>query len=113
MRLAPACEKKIQRIVDRPESNRLWITSFRIQWFAFVMNLVRTFISVFVVALSVVSVYGWIWAGHQETEYVRNGARVVLALCFLASLGCLVLIWREKPQMVAGDEDEGGSSQVA
>lgn len=63
------------------------------------MNIVRSIISVFVLALVALSIAGWIWAGGQPSPG-QEGARVVLALCGLSSLGCLWLLWRERPLSV-------------
>lgn len=60
------------------------------------MNLVRSIISVFVLALVAVSVAGWNWAGGQPSPRME-GARAVLALCGLSSVGCLLLLWRARP----------------
>jgi hypothetical protein len=59
------------------------------------MNLVRSVISVFLLILLAVSVAGWIWAGGQPSPKLE-GARFVLALCGLASIGCLGLIWNAR-----------------
>jgi hypothetical protein len=60
------------------------------------MNLIRSIISVFVLALVAVAVAGWIWAGGLPSPKME-GARFVLALCGMSSLGCLWKLWREKP----------------
>ncbi len=60
------------------------------------MNLIRSIISVFVAALVVLSVAGWIWAGGQPSPRME-GSRFVLALCGLSSIGGLWLLWKEKP----------------
>lgn len=62
------------------------------------MNLVRSIISVFLVALLALSVAGWSWAGGQPFRSMV-GARVVLAICGLASAGCLGLLWTAKPPL--------------
>jgi hypothetical protein len=63
------------------------------------MNLVRSVISVFLLVLLMLSIAGWMWAGGQP-YFNMLGARFVLALCGLVSLGSLGLIWREEhPQM--------------
>lgn len=59
------------------------------------MNLVRSVISVFLLILLAVSVAGWIWAGGQPSPKLE-GARFVLALCGLASIGCLGLLWNAR-----------------
>jgi len=56
------------------------------------MNLVRTVISVFLVALVAIAVAGWVWAGGHPIPH-RDGGRFVLSLAALASLGCLWLLW--------------------
>ncbi len=63
------------------------------------MNLVRSLISLFLLALLAVSIAGWIWAGGQPSPKLE-GARVVLALCGLSSVGCLWLLWSVKPGVV-------------
>ncbi|KAA5543149.1 hypothetical protein FYK55_12765 [Roseiconus nitratireducens] len=60
------------------------------------MNLVRSIISVFLIALLGISIAGWIWAGGQPTPKMQ-GSRVVLAICGFASTGCLLLLWSAKP----------------
>lgn len=59
------------------------------------MNLIRSIISVFLIALFLLAIAGWIWAGGQPHAKML-GARFVLALCGLASIGSLGLIWSEK-----------------
>jgi hypothetical protein len=59
------------------------------------MNAIRSIISVFLVALMAVSIAGWVWAGDQPTP-TQVGARVVLAMCGLSSVGALALIWSVK-----------------
>ncbi|TWU06214.1 hypothetical protein Pla52n_19340 [Stieleria varia] len=61
-----------------------------------IMNLVRSLITVFLIALFASAVAGWIWAGGQPSPKME-GSRVVLAICALSSIGCFVLIWRAKP----------------
>ena len=60
------------------------------------MNLIRSIISVFLVALVGISIAGWIWAGGLPTEKMA-GARAVLLIGGLASGGCLGLLWRTNP----------------
>ena len=62
------------------------------------MNLVRTFLSIFLVALFAISIAGWAWAGGQPSPQME-GARLVLTLCGLCSIGCLWLLWTAKPGM--------------
>lgn len=57
------------------------------------MNVLRTAISVFLVAVILLSIAGWIWAG-QQSSFQATGARVVLGLGSLASLGALLELWR-------------------
>lgn len=65
------------------------------------MNLIRCIISVFMLLLLAVSIAGWIWAGGQPSPN-REGARFVLAICALSSVGGLALIWSVKrPQYAA------------
>ncbi|MCA9125025.1 MAG: hypothetical protein KDB11_32845 [Planctomycetales bacterium] len=59
------------------------------------MNLIRSIISVFMVLLLAVSVAGWVWAGGQPSPKME-GARLVLALCGLTSIGGLGLLWTAK-----------------
>lgn len=62
------------------------------------MNVIRSIISVFLIALLVLSVAGWIWAGDQPSQ-TQIGARVVLVVCGISSIGGLVLIWSiKRPQ---------------
>lgn len=56
------------------------------------MNLVRSIISVFLLVLVGLIVAGWIWAGGQPAPKML-GARFVLTLCGLASIGCVGLLW--------------------
>jgi 4-amino-4-deoxy-L-arabinose transferase-like glycosyltransferase len=60
------------------------------------MNIVRSIISVFVIALAAVAIAGWLWAGGQPSPKME-GARVALGLCGLSSVVCLWLLWKEKP----------------
>lgn len=59
------------------------------------MNIIRILMSFFLVVLLVLSIAGWIWAGGGSTPQ-PNGARLVLALCGLTSVGSLYLLWRTK-----------------
>lgn len=59
------------------------------------MNLVRSIISVFLITLVVLSVAGWIWAGGQPSPKLE-GARFILAVCGIASLGSLWVLWGSK-----------------
>ncbi len=78
------------------------------------MNFIRTLISVFVVAVIGVCIAGQFWAGSADfTSTYRLGARVVLAICTVASIGCLWLLWREKPALDADGDHETSSSSVA
>jgi hypothetical protein len=66
------------------------------------MNLIRSIMSVFLLALLVLSVAGWIWAGGQPSPKME-GARLVLALCGLSAIGCMWLLWTAKPGAI-GEE---------
>ena len=59
------------------------------------MNFIRSLISIFMLILLAVSIAGWIWAGGQPSPK-QEGARFVLALCGLSSLGGLTLLWKAK-----------------
>jgi hypothetical protein len=59
------------------------------------MNLVRSIISVFLLALLVLSIAGWIWAGGQPSPKLE-GARFVLAICGISSVGAVALLWNVK-----------------
>ena len=61
------------------------------------MNLIRSIMSVFLVILIGLAVAGWVWAGGQPSPKME-GARFVLALCGLAAMGAIALLWREKPE---------------
>lgn len=61
-----------------------------------IMNLVRSVMSVFLLALLVISVCGWFWANGQPSP-TREGAKVALALCAAGSAFTMWIIWREKP----------------
>jgi len=61
------------------------------------MNLVRSLISIFLLALVVLAVAGWIWAGDQTLSRMI-GARAVLLICGLSSIGGLVLLWTAKQE---------------
>jgi hypothetical protein len=63
------------------------------------MNLVRSTISVFLLALLVLSIAGWIWSSGLPASKME-GARVVLAICAVASVGSLVLLWTAKQAQV-------------
>lgn len=69
------------------------------------MNLVRCFLSVFLLALLAISIAGWVWAGGQPSPK-REGARIVLTLCGLSSVGCLCLLWHAKPAVVEPTEPQ-------
>ncbi|WP_182865713.1 hypothetical protein [Stieleria mannarensis] len=72
------------------------------------MNLVRAVISFFLIALVAVSIAGWIWAGGQPAAQAI-GARVVLVLCGLMSVGCFALLWSARP--LHGDAPVNDASQ--
>ena len=59
------------------------------------MNLIRSLISIFLIALLAVSIAGWVWAGKQPSPTLE-GARFVLALCGLSAIGGLAVIWSVK-----------------
>ncbi|MCA9124683.1 MAG: hypothetical protein H6822_09115 [Planctomycetaceae bacterium] len=59
------------------------------------MNLVRSVMTFFLLLLLAVAVAGWIWAGSLPTQKME-GARLVLALCGVASLGAVGLLWTAK-----------------
>lgn len=63
------------------------------------MNLIRSIISLFLVLLLAVSIAGWMWAGRLPSPNME-GARFVLALCGLASLGGLGLLWTAKQPVI-------------
>lgn len=63
------------------------------------MNLIRSILSVFLVILVGISVSGWIWAGGLPSGKME-GARFVLMLCGLSSLGCLWLLWKINPDRI-------------
>lgn len=56
------------------------------------MNVVRTVISVFMLILLVLCVAGWMWADALPSPKME-GARFVLALCGLMSVGSVWLVW--------------------
>jgi len=56
------------------------------------MNLIRSIISVFLVALIAIAIAGWIWSSDHPSPN-RDGGRFVLALSALSSIGCLRLLW--------------------
>ena len=60
------------------------------------MNLIRSIISVFLIILIGLTVAGWVWAGGQPSPQME-GARFVLALCGLSSVGGLWLLWNLNP----------------
>jgi len=59
------------------------------------MNLIRSIISLFLIALVAVSVAGWMWAGSQPSPN-SVGARFVLALCGLSAIGAMAVLWTVK-----------------
>jgi len=67
------------------------------------MNVIRSVISVFLVILLSLSIAGWIWAGGQPSPKLE-GARVVLALCGLLSVGSLALLWSAKQPELSSSE---------
>ena len=73
------------------------------------MNLVRSVISFFLVLLVAVSVAGWIWAGGLPQEKMM-GARFVLAVCGLGSVGALSLLWTAKVPETADDSYRLGAA---
>lgn len=62
------------------------------------MNLIRSIISIFLLILLAVSVAGWAWAGGLPTTKME-GARFALALCGLASVGAIGLLWSAKQSL--------------
>jgi len=59
------------------------------------MNIIRSVMSILLLALLALSVAGWNWAGGQPSPQ-SEGARVVLALCGLTSVCSLWLLWTAK-----------------
>ena len=62
------------------------------------MNLVRSVMTVFLLALLFVTIAGWIWAGGQPSPKLE-GARTVLTLCIVGSLGAIGLLWTARNPM--------------
>ncbi|MCA9263063.1 MAG: hypothetical protein KDA60_04420 [Planctomycetales bacterium] len=60
------------------------------------MNLIRSLISILLVAVIAVSIAGWFWAGTSSVAH-PVGARVALTLCGLASLAAMRALWIEVP----------------
>ncbi len=60
-----------------------------------VMNLIRSLMSFFLLAVIGLSIAGWIWAGEQPSSKMI-GARVALALCGLMAVGAIGLLWSAK-----------------
>ncbi|MGN6133454.1 MAG: hypothetical protein ACTHOU_03095 [Aureliella sp.] len=63
------------------------------------MNLVRSIFSFFLCAIVAVAIAGWIWAGSLPSPKLE-ASRTMLAICGVASLGCLGALWsaRTVPQ---------------
>jgi len=57
---------------------------------------IRIAISLLMVAVLVLSVAGWFWAGEQPAAFQSGGARLVLAVGALASAIGLFVIWRNE-----------------
>ena len=64
------------------------------------MNLIRSIISVFLLILFGLSIAGWVWAGGQPSPKLE-GARFVLALCGVAALGGLGLLWSARKPILS------------
>jgi hypothetical protein len=59
------------------------------------MNLVRSVISLFLLALLLLTLAGWVWAASlPPTKLI--GARIALGLCGLMAIGTLGLLWTAK-----------------
>jgi hypothetical protein len=61
------------------------------------MNVVRILLSLFVIALLIISVAGWIWAGENQPPDAAVASRVVLAVGMAAGFAGMVAIWRWRP----------------
>ncbi len=59
------------------------------------MNLIRTILSVFMIAIVLLVISGWSWAGGQPSPKAE-GARFALALCGVMAVGCLGILWTTK-----------------
>jgi hypothetical protein len=59
------------------------------------MNLIRSLMSLFLLAVLGLSIAGWIWAGDQPAEKMI-GARVALGMCGLMAAGAIGLLWSAK-----------------
>lgn len=61
------------------------------------MNTVRVLMSVFLLAVVILSFLGWRWAVELPPPKLE-AARLVLAISGIAALGAMALIWSTKPR---------------
>lgn len=58
------------------------------------MTLVRTLVTVFVMAILLAVVVGWQWTGQNQPPAGAMASRIVLALSALSGCVALVAVWR-------------------
>jgi hypothetical protein len=58
------------------------------------MNTIRIVITLFVLALIVISALGWRWTAAHQSAAQSAASHVALGLSMLAGVGGLIVIWR-------------------
>ncbi len=58
------------------------------------MNAIRIVITLFVLALIVISALGWRWTAAHQSASQSAASHVVLGLSMLAGVGGMMVIWR-------------------
>jgi hypothetical protein len=61
------------------------------------MNGVRIAISLFLIALLTLVVFGWIWTGAHQPPAQAAASHVVLGISAVAGVVALFFIWRRDP----------------
>ena len=64
------------------------------------MNTVKLLISALLVAIGILSVFGFVWWGHPPEKLAAsaNGGRLILSLVVIASSVGLWRLWKPEPQ---------------
>ncbi|MCD0460087.1 hypothetical protein [Roseiconus lacunae] len=74
------------------------------------MNLIRTLISVFLFALLLSTIAGWLWAGGQPPTQAI-GSRIALVLCAFAAISGFALLWSARPYPTDINVDHSSQDQ--
>ena len=65
------------------------------------MNFIRVLFSILLCAIVAVSIAGFLWAGGLPSPK-SEASRTMLAICGVASLACLGMLWTARPLDIRG-----------